>query len=84
MEIQEQSKKVTEQEPQEPAPEPAQAPAKKLGPQPKLKPNMPLEYWKERFQTANPAQYHQFKNKTPDKKDQMATAALYKARQPKI
>jgi len=44
---------------------------------------MPLDYWKQRFQTANPAQYHQFKNKTPEKKDQMATAALYKARQPK-
>ena len=43
---------------------------------------MPLDYWKERFQTANPNQYHQFKNKTPEKKDQMATAALYKARQP--
>ena len=43
---------------------------------------MPLDYWKERFQTANPSQYHQFKNKTPEKKDQMATAALYKARQP--
>jgi hypothetical protein len=43
---------------------------------------MPLDYWKDRFQTANPNQYHQFKNKTPEKKDQMATAALYKARQP--
>jgi hypothetical protein len=44
---------------------------------------MPLDYWKQRFQTANPAQYRQFKNKTPEKKDQMATAALYAARQPK-
>jgi len=44
---------------------------------------MSLDYWKERFQTANPSQYHQFKNKTPEKKDQMATAALYAARQPK-
>ena len=43
---------------------------------------MSLDYWKERFQTANPNQYHQFKNKTPEKKDQMATAALYGARQP--
>jgi hypothetical protein len=43
---------------------------------------MSLDYWKHRFQTANPNQYHQFKNKTPEKKDQMATAALYKARQP--
>lgn len=45
---------------------------------------MPLDYWKERFQTADPNRYHQFRNKTPDKKDQMATAALYKARQPKV
>jgi hypothetical protein len=44
---------------------------------------MSLDYWKERFQTADPNRYHQFKNKTPEKKDQMATAALYAARQPK-
>ena len=44
---------------------------------------MPVDYWKQRFQDADPNQYHQFKNKTPEKKDQMATAALYKARQPK-
>jgi hypothetical protein len=43
---------------------------------------MSLDYWKERFQTADPNKYHQFRNKNPDKKDQMATAALYKARQP--
>lgn len=45
---------------------------------------MSLDYWKYRFQTADPNQYHQFRNKNADKKDQMATAALYKARQPKI
>jgi len=43
---------------------------------------MSLDYWKERFQTADPSKYHQFKNKTPEKKDQMAASALYKARQP--
>jgi hypothetical protein len=44
---------------------------------------MPLDYWKQRFQNADPNKYRQFKNKNPDKKDQMATAALYAARQPK-
>lgn len=43
---------------------------------------MPLDYWKQRFQTADPNQYHQFKNKNSAKKDQMATAAYYDARQP--
>lgn len=65
-----------------PTEEPAQQ-TKPVGPLPKLKADMPLDYWKQRFQTANPAQYRQFKNKTPEKKDQMATAALYAARQPK-
>lgn len=44
---------------------------------------MPLDYWKDRFQTSDPNRYHQFKNKTPEKKDQMAIAAYYDARQPK-
>jgi hypothetical protein len=44
---------------------------------------MDLDTWKDNFQKADPNKYRQFKNKTPDKKDQMATAALYKARQPK-
>lgn len=44
---------------------------------------MDLDTWKDNFQNADPVKYKQFKNKTPDKKDQMATAALYKARQPK-
>ena len=43
---------------------------------------MPLDYWKDRFQTANPNQYHQFKNKTPQKKAQMAVAAHYAANEP--
>jgi hypothetical protein len=44
---------------------------------------MDLDTWKATFQHANPNRYRQFKNKTPDKKDQMATAALYHAREPK-
>jgi hypothetical protein len=43
---------------------------------------MPVDYWKQRFQTANPDQYRQFKNKTPEKKDRMAIAAYYDAKQP--
>ena len=43
---------------------------------------MDLDTWKDNFQKADPNKYHQFKNKTPDEKDQMATAALDKARQP--
>lgn len=45
---------------------------------------MDLDTWKDNFQHADPNKYHQFKNKAPDKKDIMATAALYKARTPKI
>lgn len=44
---------------------------------------MSLDYWKQRFQTADPNRYHQFRNKTPEKKDQMAIAARYSANQPK-
>lgn len=44
---------------------------------------MPLDYWKQRFQSADPNQYHQFKNKNPEKKDQMAVAAYYDAHKPK-
>lgn len=43
---------------------------------------MPLDYWKQRFQTADPNRYHQFKNKTQQKKDQMATSARYAAANP--
>lgn len=45
---------------------------------------MPLDYWQDNFKKANPNKYHQFRNKTDDKKDQMAAAALYKARQKKV
>lgn len=48
----------------------------------RLKPNDPVDVWKQDFQTADPNKYHQFKNKTPEKKDQMAISAHYKARQP--
>lgn len=43
---------------------------------------MPFDYWKQRFQAADPNQYHQFKNKTSEKKTQMAMAAHYQARHP--
>jgi hypothetical protein len=49
---------------------------------PKLKPDMPFDYWEIRFQTADPGRYHQFKNKTPEKKTRMATAAYYRAKNP--
>jgi hypothetical protein len=64
--------------------EPNQAPAQTVKPATtKLTPQMDLDTWKATFQHANPNRYHQFRNKTPDKKDQMATAALYHAREPK-
>ena len=44
---------------------------------------MPLDYWVQRFQTADPNKYHQFKNKTVDKKNQMAWAAYYDAKNKK-
>lgn len=43
---------------------------------------MPLDYWKMRFQSADPNKYHQFKNKNSAKKDQMAIAARYAAINP--
>ena len=49
-----------------------------------LEPTMNLDSWIDNFQNADPNKYHQFKNKTPEKKKVMATAALYKARQPKV
>lgn len=49
----------------------------------KLKPTDPVDVWKQDFQNANPEQYHQFRNKTPEKKDQMAISAYYAAKQPK-
>jgi hypothetical protein len=42
---------------------------------------MDLDQWKDNFQKADPNKYHQFKNKTPDHKARMATAALRSARQ---
>jgi hypothetical protein len=38
--------------------------------------------WVKDFQKANPNKYHQFKNKTPAKKAQMAVAASYAAKNP--
>jgi hypothetical protein len=33
-----------------------------------LEPNMELDTWVDNFQNADPQKYHQFKNKTPEKK----------------
>ena len=33
-----------------------------------LEPNMDLDAWVDNFQNADPNKYHQFKNKTPEKK----------------
>ena len=49
-----------------------------------LEPTMDLDAWNDNFQNADPQKYHQFKNKSPEKKKVMATAALFKARQPKV
>jgi len=61
--------------------EPEEVPAPKK-PAAKLTPQMDLDTWKATFQQADPDRYRQFKNKSPAKKDQMATSALYHAREP--
>ena len=48
----------------------------------KLNPSEPVDTWVQDFQKANPNKYHQFKNKTPAKKAQMAVAAHYAANEP--
>ena len=48
----------------------------------KLDPGAPTDVWVQDFQKADPNKYHQFKNKTPAKKAQMATAAHYAANEP--
>jgi len=48
----------------------------------KLDPNAPVDDWIQDFQKADPNKYHQFKNKTPEKKSQMAVAASYGAKNP--
>jgi hypothetical protein len=48
----------------------------------KLDPNAPVDDWIQDFQKADPNKYHQFKNKTPEKKAQMAVAASYGAKNP--
>jgi hypothetical protein len=48
----------------------------------KLDPHSEPEVWVKDFQKANPNKYHQFKNKTPQKKAQMAIAARYAALEP--
>ena len=49
----------------------------------KLDPNADPDVWVQDFQKADPNKYHQFRNKTPEKKAQMAVAARYAAKQPK-
>ena len=48
----------------------------------KIPANAPTDVWVKDFQKANPNKYHQFKNKTPAKKAQMAVAASYAAKNP--
>ena len=48
----------------------------------KLDPNAPVDDWIQDFQKADPNRYRQFKNKTPEKKAQMAVAASYGAKNP--
>ncbi len=48
----------------------------------KLNPQAPVDTWVKDFQKADPNKYHQFKNKTPQKKAQMAVAARYAANEP--
>ncbi len=48
----------------------------------KLNPQAPVDVWVQDFQKADPNKYHQFKNKTPQKKAQMAVAARYAANEP--
>ena len=48
----------------------------------KLNPSAPVDVWVQDFQKADPNKYHQFKNKTPEKKARMAAAAHYAANEP--
>jgi hypothetical protein len=48
----------------------------------KLDPQAPVDTWVQDFQKADPNKYKQFKNKTPQKKAQMAVAARYAANEP--
>ena len=48
----------------------------------KLNPQADVDVWVQDFQKADPNKYHQFKNKTPEKKARMAQAAHYAANEP--
>jgi hypothetical protein len=48
----------------------------------KLNPQAPVDTWVQDFQKADPNKYKQFKDKTPQKKAQMAAAAHYAANEP--
>jgi len=45
----------------------------------KLTTDMTVDQWRDDFKAADPNQYHQFRNKTPEKKERMADAARYSA-----
>jgi hypothetical protein len=45
----------------------------------KLTTDMTVDQWRDDFKTADPNRYHQFRNKTPEKKERMADAARYSA-----
>jgi hypothetical protein len=48
----------------------------------KIPANAPVDDWVQDFQQADPQKYHQFRNKTPEQKAQMAVAASYAAKNP--
>jgi hypothetical protein len=48
----------------------------------KIPANAPVDAWVQDFQQADPQKYHQFRNKTPEEKAQMAVAASYAAKTP--
>jgi len=45
----------------------------------KLTTDMTVDQWRDDFKAADPNRYHQFRNKTPEKKERMADAARYSA-----
>lgn len=64
------------------APTTTPAQTRPVGPQTKLRPDMPVDTWIDRFLSADPNRYKQFKNKNPQKKTRMAISAYYAAKNP--
>jgi hypothetical protein len=48
----------------------------------KLNPNDPVDVWELNFKNADPNKYHQFKNQTPEEKEEMARTARFAAINP--